>query len=806
MREYLEERMSVLGLTDEDITLVCERESGGVNSELTPAKLIFFDSDEEGNILINYFRPNFYPYRYRPEGNKWEKEFQRIRLKNPDGKGKYRQPRKTGVFPFFPKNLLKKWRDGETIETLYFTEGELKAFKADFEGLDVVGFPSIQGPYKVDVRRELHEDLQRLIVECGVKSVVFLTDADTISLKYEADKDLSKRPASFFAAIRNFFESLDTLLRDKRVELEEAFWAHIKTKYCEPRAVERDGEELILDGKGLDDLLVLEGKDKSRVIDQLRELKLNGDYVEGMKLNDSALKRIRLKLGSGNKVEQFYDVYASFLDDKVFRWKNRRYQFNGEEVTYLRHDDADLFLRVGSDWYKRITKLNRRNESEEELIPFKIGEIQRDYGKKFPDFIDSIKRYDSFTIEPDTGDNYRRVIHGAINLFEPLTHTPEPGSIKLTLKYLKHVFQGNGFVTEKFEDGRHSWEEHCEQGDPFTVAMDYLTIMYRYPKQKLCVPILVSPENITGKSTFLKWQQAIWGSANGTILDNERFKMKFNSHYASKFFIGLDEGFLDLEKRSEKERLKQLATADDIFLEDKGVNVKKIPYHGHLVICSNDADKVMQMDEQDTRWFVVRVPKIPKGEEDKDLESKIIDEIPHWLNYVKNREIFHPRESRLWFKPEWFFTQQMQEIIDNTKSRADALIYNFVRNIFFDYCVDSFTATVKAVQHEVNKDAKYRLDESDIRYYLKNKKQLAPNSRTGRWKYPIGYDDKYRTLLYQKGIGRFFKFNIADWLNEEEMRSVAESKAEIFAPDPDLITTNNETVASDTSETGDVPF
>ena len=116
----------------------------------------------------------------------------------------------------------------------------------------------------------------------------------------------------------------------------------------------------------------------------------------------------------------------------------------------------------------------------------------------------------------------------------------------------------------------------------------------------LPVPILVSQENGTGKSTFLKWLQLLFGS-NMCILGNEQFKMKFNSHYISKFIIAVDEGFLEVDKKAEKERLKQLVTADSAYLESKGMDVRKINYYGKLIICSNDADRVMKIDEGESR-------------------------------------------------------------------------------------------------------------------------------------------------------------------------------------------------------------
>src|SRR5690606_28307309 len=137
-------------------------------------------------------------------------------------------------------------------------------------------------------------------------------------------------------------------------------------------------------------------------------------------------------------------------------------------------------------------------------------------------------------------------------------------------------------------------------GDPFTVALDYLTILLHDPKHKLPAIILVSPENITGKTTFIKFLRILFGS-NVVHLGIEQSNMRFNSHYITKFIVGLDEGLID--KKAEKERLKMLITADEAWLEFKGMNLIRISFHAKFVACSNEADSFLQMDQNDSRWF-----------------------------------------------------------------------------------------------------------------------------------------------------------------------------------------------------------
>jgi hypothetical protein len=290
----------------------------------------------------------------------------------------------------------------------------------------------------------------------------------------------------------------------------------------------------------------------------------------------------------------------------------------------------------------------------------------------------------------------------------------------------------------------------------------------------LPVPCLVSPENGTGKSTFLKWLSMIY-AGNATILNNDRFKMNFNGHYASKFIIGLDEGFLEVEKKAEKEKLKQLVTSDTIFLENKGMDIKEIPYYGKLIICSNDADRLMKIDEGETRWFIVRV--YPTADKDPFMEDKLQEEIPAWLDFISNRKIFHPKKDRLWFLPEHFETEQFRKIVEVTKNRLDSVVEEFLKETFLFYKESPLRLPPKFVLEKVNdpKFSKYKIDEKDLRYYLQEKKKMTAE-KTQRVNIPINLiGDEGGTLLpepkveHKTEVCRPYVFRIEDWLNEKEV-------------------------------------
>ena len=444
------------------------------------------------------------------------------------------------------------------------------------------------------------------------------------------------------------------------------------------------------------------------------------------------------------------------------------YFFDGKEVVYMRHKDADKYMRVGADWLATVKIPNYENKPMEEIVKWKVGEIQRDY-KKFPGFMEQIPKFDSFFSRPGwLPGTYKRVAHGCLNLMLPLTHDPVAGRFENTIGFLKHLFGGKGEIV--WNEKTQQYEEHNIEGDTFSVALDYLTLQFCKPTQMLPVPILVSKEFETGKTSFLDWLSMIYGS-NAVILDNATFKMAFNSHYIGKFIIGLDEGFLDVDKKSEKERLKQLATSKEQQLQYKGVDNKKIAYFGKLVICSNDADNVMKIEEGENRWFIVKVPVLKK--KDPEMMDKIKAEIPAWLDYLSKRKVFHPKKTRIWFDDQLIMTEQYHKIIQMTKDHFEQIFEEWIKDQFLNYGDGMLRYSMKDLLMFMNDPTvcKYKVDEKKVRYFLEEKKKLRKIK--GRYKYPKGFEkdlsgDFTDRVIYQHDNGRYYEFNFADWLSETE--------------------------------------
>lgn len=718
-----------------------------------------FEETEAGDIRIYYYRLNGSPYTYHPKAKSdertWAQPYYRDRYQVPrtldSGKvKKYHAPAGSYNCPYFTPQIIAAYNAQTPIPLLIVTEGEFKAVAGCNAGLHVVGVSGIHNFYDPDSKK-IHADIVELMRACKTEKLLFLTDADTQTITYKPDKDLAERPQLFYSAVANFREAaLFHISNENDFALRDVYYGHIATKHR-------------IDNKGLDDLLLgpLAFK-RDQLVNDIQKLTFEGNENFYICNVTDGLNKIREHFGLSSP-EKFYSTYVDFIKDQEFFFRRQWYHWDKETELLHRiaHQDVKKFMRIGCDWFKLVEVPNKYGEMEEEIKKWKVGEITRDYEKKYPSFLEDVLKYDAWCNVPSMNGSYQRNINNCFNIFNPMRWKAAPGNCDASLGFLKHLFRGEATVTYNEVEGTYS--ETAILGDPFTVALDYLTIMHRFPMHILPVLCLVSPENNTGKSTFLKWLRDIYGS-NATIIDNERFKQSFNSHYITKYVIGIDEGFLDVDKRSEKERLKKLATDDRQFLEFKGADVQEVPFYAKIIICSNDADSLMKIDEGEIRWFVVRVKPFEK--EIVNLRETMRGEIPAFLNFLSTRQIAHPQEGRAWFNPEYIKTEQLQKIIETTRPRIERVVDDYIIETFETFKCSAFKIDLKGLAERINQGgfSKYKIDTHELKVYLKDKKGMQPGN-TERISFPFFSDTPTMQLEFDSSrVARCYHFKVDEWV------------------------------------------
>lgn len=389
------------------------------------------------------------------------------------------------------------------------------------------------------------------------------------------------------------------------------------------------------------------------------------------------------------------------------------------------------FLRIGTDYYKICSQPLLSGDSVKTLRKWNKGEIITDYGK---DFLQDIKKYDGFVTIPDHV-NYNQEINAFYNEYEKLEHKLKKGNFSNTITFLKHIF-----------------------GEQYNIGVDYLSILWHRPTQILPIFCLVSDERKTGKTTFLNWLKLIF-QANMTINKNEDFRTRFNSDWASKLIIAVDEVLLD--KKEDSERIKNLSTASSYKTEAKGKDKVESSFFGKFILCSNNEENFIQIDDKEIRYWVRKVKSIDI--EDVDLLEKLKLEIPHFLYFINTRLIESKRLTRMWFTKQQIYTPALDKVVKGNKTYLSQEIREIIIDDFVSFEVDVLRFTAS--------DLLKRLLESNVRT-IRNKVSstikldYGIESYNGSYKkYFLSKNMQQKTIVsYETQRGRYFEFKKEDFL------------------------------------------
>lgn len=84
-----------------------------------------------------------------------------------------------------------------------------------------------------------------------------------------------------------------------------------------------------------------------------------------------------------------------------------------------------------------------------------------------------------------------------------------------------------------------------------------------------------------------------------TFNTNEDFRSQFNSDWANKLIVAVDEVLLD--RREDSERIKNLSTAISYKAEAKGKNRSEVEFFAKFILCSNNENNPIIIDQGETR-------------------------------------------------------------------------------------------------------------------------------------------------------------------------------------------------------------
>ena len=341
------------------------------------------------------------------------------------------------------------------------------------------------------------------------------------------------------------------------------------------------------------------------------------------------------------------------------------------------------FIRVGTTLYKIVEQPKLNGGYVRKRIVWNNETLRQDSGK---DYIGSVPKYDGFCTVPEHL-NYRPIVGKFLNLYEPIDHHPKEGDFSYIRSLVRHIF-----------------------GEQYELGMDYLQLLYLQPIQKLPIPLLVSEERNTGKSTFLNFLKLLFQN-NVTFNTNEDFRSRFNFDWAGKLLIVVDEVLLN--RREDSERLKNLSTTLSYKVEAKGKDRDKIAFFAKFVLCSNNEYLPVIIDAGETRYWVRKIDRLQS--DDTDFLQKLKAEIPAFLHFLQHGTLFTEKENRMWFAPSLLHTEALQKIIRSNRNRLEIEMHELILDIMksvgtdtFSFCYDDILlllaqSQIKAERHQVRK-------------------------------------------------------------------------------------------------------
>ena len=393
--------------------------------------------------------------------------------------------------------------------------------------------------------------------------------------------------------------------------------------------------------------------------------------------------------------------------------------------------DSHFYIRVGTTYYKLIERPQISGDKITSLVKWSRETIVQDHGKKI---IYDIPKYDGFCCIPNHL-KYQKTIENFYNIYNEIPHQPSISRVSVdeipfSISFLQHIF-----------------------GNQVDLGLDYLKILLENPTQILPILCLVSKERATGKTTFLKWLKEIFGR-NMTYIKGDSFNSQFNSDWASMLLIAIDEVFFD--RKEITERLKYLSTTNKDKLENKGKDREEIDFFGKFILCSNNEDNFIQIDENEIRFWVLKINPIKL--ENIEFLQNLISEIPQFLSFLIHRKFHSQKKSRMWFSPDEIKTKALQKLVFKNGNKLEAKMVELLYEFFESNEVQKISVVPQDILNMLNRMFRQlNFSRNDVRTILKDKWKLEPQKNGLTYiRYDIDYSGNF---CENNAVGRYFKIS-----------------------------------------------
>jgi len=383
--------------------------------------------------------------------------------------------------------------------------------------------------------------------------------------------------------------------------------------------------------------------------------------------------------------------------------------------------ETTAYVRVGTTYYKLVKSPSISGHFNEQLVSWNEHTIKQDHGK---DFLSTVPKYDGFTCIPNHLQ-FKKEHHGFYNIYSSLEHSPLEGQIGTTKKFLEHIF-----------------------GKQIELGLDYLQLLYTRPTQILPILCLVSKERSTGKSSFLKWLKEVFGN-NLTYLTNDSFGSQFNSDWANRLLICIDEVLFNKEELTE--RIKYLSTTNRNMLEAKGKDKREVEFFGKFILCSNNEYNFIKIDGNETRFWVRKIFPIKK--EETDFLDRLIVEIPAFLHFLNTRKLHSEQATRMWFTPKQLHTTALKLLVQHNRNRVEKELASILLSAMDKFELESIDICPMDALNLLSK-TRVKTDMTQLRRLLKKDWKLENQKNSNSYQRIVIWNNG--EINMQDAKGRYF--------------------------------------------------
>lgn len=423
-------------------------------------------------------------------------------------------------------------------------------------------------------------------------------------------------------------------------------------------------------------------------------------------------------------------TYSKFMAFSKMHFQNH-YRAAISFIEFSKMNAHIPYVRIGTDYFKVITKIDRFNIERKTLKAWKKEEIKQDHGAGL---LKMVHHFDDFCINPDN-TKHQISINGCYNMYAPFSHTPYSGDvvesdIPVSFGLMKHIF-----------------------ADQLDLGLKYMKVLFEMPRQALPILCLVSTERQTGKTTFLNWLSMIFGD-NYTMINPQDLDSSFNSMYANKNIIAIDETVIDKSHATEK--LKAIATQKMISVNQKHVANFMLPFFGKIVICTNKESDFAKIDEDEIRFWIRKIKTI--NEINTKIEEQLADEIPKFLKYLQQLPKVDTTKSRMVFTAEEIENENLDKVKRESWSWVRKEINILVGDYFASHeAIDYFEAAAVDIKQKFF-SSNNNVTSSYIHKVLKEEMQMTPSDKIMRY-----VSISPMTSIDGTKTGKPFRFNREDF-------------------------------------------